>query len=382
VYAAAVSNEPRKGLELRSRISAAGELELSLVEVDVPVPAADQVVVRIDAAPINPSDLALLLGPADLANAKATGTAARPVVSAPVPPQRLGIVKARIDQSLPVGSEAAGVVIDAGETVRALVGKTVALVGNGMYAQYRVVRARDCMVLPDGVTPAQGASAFVNPMTALSMVETMRRDGHTALVHTAAASNLGQMLVRVCQRDGVPLVNIVRSAAQVELLRGLDAKYVLDSTTPTFRADLTEALAATGATLAFDAISGGNLASQILSCMEIVATRGATTYNRYGSSIHKQVYIYGRLDLRPTEIDASAGFAWSVGGWLLTNFLAMAGLDVMQRLRARVLAELTTTFASHYSATISLAEALELDTIRAYNKRATGEKYLIEPSRS
>jgi NADPH:quinone reductase len=372
-----VSNQPRKSLELRSRVTAAGELELSLVEVDVPAPALDQILVRVEAAPLNPSDLALLLGPADLANARTDGT----TVIAPIPPRGLGFVKARIDQSMPVGNEGAGVVIDAGDAARELIGKTVSLVAGGMYAQYRVVRARDCMVLPEGVTAAQGASAFINPMTALSMIETMRREQHTALVHTAAASNLGQMLVRVCAHDGVQLVNIVRSAAQVALLRELGATHVLDSTSPTFRADLTEALATTGATLAFDAISGGTLASQILSCMEAAASRGATSYSRYGTSVHKQVYIYGRLDLRPTEIDSSAGMAWGVGGWLLTTFLAKAGAEVVQRLRARVLAELTTTFASRYTATISLREALQLDTIRAYSKRATGEKFLIDPSR-
>jgi NADPH:quinone reductase len=380
VYAAPVSTAPRKGLELRSKITD-GNLELSLVDVDVPPPASDQVVVRVDAAPISPSDLALLLGPSDVASVKAAGTADRPIAIAPIAPQRLPFVQARLDQSLPVGNEGAGVVIDAGDAAKELLGKTVALVTGSMFAQYRVVRAGDCMVLPDGVTAEQGASAFVNPMTALSMVETMRREGHTALVHTAAASNLGQMLVRICTADAIPLVNIVRSAAQVELLRNLGAKHVLDSTAPTFRAELTEALAATGATLAFDAISGGPLAGQILSCMEVVASKRATSYSRYGSTTNKQVYIYGRLDLRPTEIDASAGFAWSIGGWLLTAFLAKAGPEVMQRLRARVLAELTTTFASHYTARISLQQALEPDTIRAYNKRATGEKYLIVPSR-
>lgn len=377
MYVRVVSTESRKGLELRSRISSGGELELSLVEVDVPAPAADQVVVRIDATPISPSDLALLLGPADLASARNVGA----TLVAPVPPQRLVAVQARLDQAMPVGNEGAGVVVDAGADARDLIGKTVSIVAGGMYAQYRVVPAKGCMVLPDGVTAAQGASAFVNPMTALSMVEVMRREGHTALVHTAAASNLGQMLVRICAADKVPLVNIVRSEEQVQLLRGLGATYVLDSTRPTFRAELTEALAATGATLAFDAISGGSLAGQILSCMEVVASRKAGSYSRYGSSTHKQVYIYGRLDLRPTEIDATAGLAWSVGGWLLTNFLAKAGPEVMGRLRARVLSELTTTFASHYTATISLQEALQLETARAYAKKATGSKYLIVPSK-
>lgn len=370
-----------QNLELRSCITRAGQLELSLVESTLPALERDQVLVRVEAAPINPSDLALLLGPADLATAAVSGPAGRPIFTATVPANRLPTVAGRLDQSLAVGNEGAGVVIDAGEAARDLVGKTVALAGGGLFARYRVANARECMVLPAGTTPAQGASAFVNPMTALSMIETMRREGHTALVHTAAASNLGQMLVRVCTHDGVPLVNIVRSAEQVAILRALGATHVLDSTTPTFRADLVEAIATTGATLAFDAISGGPLAGQILGAMEIAAGRSATSYSRYGTSIHKQVYIYGRLDLRPTEIDASAGFAWGVGGWLLTNFLAKAGPDVIKRLRARVLAELTTTFASHYTATLSLAEALQLDAVRAYGRRATGAKYLIDPSR-
>lgn len=377
MYVAGVSTESRKGLELRSRISSAGELELSLIEVDVPAPAPDQVVVRVDATPISPSDLALLLGPADLASARNVGKA----LVATVPPQRIIAVHARLDQSMQVGNEGAGVVVDAGEKARELIGKTVAMVAGGMYAEYRVVPANACLVLPDGVTAAQGASAFVNPMTALSMVEVMKREGHTALVHTAAASNLGQMLVKICAADNVPLVNIVRSEEQVALLRGLGAKYVLDSTRPTFRAELTEAIAATGATLAFDAISGGPLASHILTAMEMVASKKAGAYSRYGSSTHKQVYIYGRLDLRPTEIEPTAGLAWSVSGWLLMTFLAKAGPEVSQRIRARVLAELTTTFASHYTASISLEEALQVETARAYAKKATGSKYLIVPSK-
>jgi NADPH:quinone reductase-like Zn-dependent oxidoreductase len=370
-----------QNLELRSRITPEGQLELSLVESPLPPLQRDQVLVRVEAAPMNPSDLALLLGPADLATAAVSGPPERPVFTATVPANRLPTVAGRLDQSLPVGNEGAGVVIDAGEAARELVGKTVTLASGGMFARYRVASARECMVLPAGTSPAQGASAFVNPMTALSMIETMRREGHTALVHTAAASSLGQMLVRVCAQDGVPLVNIVRSAEQVSILRNLGATYVLDSTSPTFRKDLVEAIATTGATLGFDAISGGPLAGQILGAMEIAAGRKATSYSRYGTNVNKQVYIYGRLDLRPTEIDASAGFAWSVGGWLLPNFLAKAGLDVIQRLRARVLAELTTTFASHYTATLSLAEALQPDAVRAYGRRATGEKYLIDPSR-
>ena len=370
-----------QNLELRSRITRAGQLELTLEESAVPALQRDQVLVRVDAAPINPSDLALLLGPADLATAAVSGPPDRPIVTAAVPPERLQVVAGRLDHSLTVGSEGAGVVVDAGEAARELIGKTVAIAGGGMYARYRVAGARECLVLAPGTTAAQGASAFVNPMTVLSMIETMRRDGHTALVHTAAASNLGQMLVRVCAQDGVPLVNIVRSAEQVAILRELGAIHVLDSTSATFRDDLVEAITATGATLAFDAISGGPLAGQLLGAMERAAGRKLTSYDRYGSSVHKQVYIYGRLDLRPTTLDASAGFAWAVSGWLLPHFLARAGLEVMLRLRARVLAELTTTFASRYTATLSLAEALQPDTIRSYARRATGAKYLIEPNR-
>jgi NADPH:quinone reductase-like Zn-dependent oxidoreductase len=371
-----------QNLELRSRITRTGQLELTLVETELPALKPDQVVVRVEAAPINPSDLWLLIGPADLATAAVSGTRDRPILTATVPPERLPTIAGRLDQSLTVGVEGAGVVVDAGEAARDLVGKTVAVAGGSLYARYRVASGRECLVLPPDITPAQGASAYVNPMTVVAMLETMRSEGHTALVHTAAASNLGQMLVRVCAQAGVPLVNIVRNAQQVSILRELGATHVLDSTAATFRDDLVEAIAETGATLGFDAISGGPLAGQILGAMEIAASRRATVYSRYGSSIHKQVYIYGRLDLRPTELDTNAaGFAWGVGAWLLTYFLAKAGPEVIQRLRTRVLAELTTTFASHYTATLSLAEALQPDAIRAYGRRATGAKYLIDPSR-
>ena len=373
-----MNSAPRTSKELRTTITAGGELALSIVDVELPVPTADQVVVRIEATPINPSDLALLLGPADLATARRDGDR----LLAKVPAERLSLVKARLDQALPVGSEGAGTVGDAGEGARALVGKRVALAPGGTYAQFRIARAFECMVLPDDVTAAQGASAYVNPLTALSMIEVLRGEGHTALVHTAAASNLGQMLVRVCAADKVPLVNIVRSADQVALLTRLGAQPVLDSTAPTFRAELTEAIAATGATLAFDAISGGTLASTILGCMETAVGRKATAYSRYGSNVHKQVYVYGRLDTRPIELDPNRfGLAWGVSGWLLTAFFAKAGLEVIQRLRGRVLAELTTTFASHFAATISLADMLDPDTVRAFSKRATGAKYLVDPSR-
>ncbi|MCX5746188.1 MAG: zinc-binding dehydrogenase [Proteobacteria bacterium] len=370
-----------ENLELRSCITSAGQLELSLVASALAPLQPDEVRVRVEATPINPSDLALLLGPADLATAAVGGTPERPIFTATVPAERLPTVAARLDQALPVGIEGAGVVVEAGEAARALVGKTVAVAGGGMFARYHVARAHACLVLPAGTTPAQGAAAYVNPMTVLAMLETMRREGHTALVHTAAASNLGQMLVRACAQDAVPLINIVRSAEQVAILRALGATHVLDSTTPSFRADLVEAIATTGATLGFDAIGGGPLAGQILGAMEVAASRRATRYDRYGTSVHKQVYIYGRLDLRPTALDASAGFAWGVGGWLLNHALARSTPEVIGGLRARVLAELTTTFASHFAATLSLAEALQPDAVRMYGRRATGAKYLIDPSR-
>ena len=370
-------------LQLRSLVKSSGELELSLAQVPVPQPGADEVLVRIEAAPINPSDLGLLLGPADIANAKVSGSGADAVVTAPVPQHFLGALKARLDASMPVGNEGAGVVVAAGDSpqAKALLGKTVAILGGATYAQHRIAKASDVLELPAGATAADGASCFVNPLTALSMTEVMRREGHTALVHTAAASNLGQMLNKICIADGISLVNIVRSAEQAKILKDIGAKYVIDSTAPDFIAALTDAIEETGATLAFDAIGGGKLASQILSAMEVAINRKATAYSRYGSSVHKQVYIYGGLDTRPTELARSYGLAWGVCGWLLTPFLAKIGAEAAGKLRARVAAELKTTFASHYTAQISLTEALKPEIIAAYNRRATGEKYLIVPTK-
>ena len=369
-----------KGLELRSLVSD-GKLELSLVDVELSPPGPGEVIVRIEAAPLNPSDLGLLTGPADLATLEQGGTADRPVLTAEIPEQRLPMVRARLNESMPVGNEGAGTVIAAGDGAEELIGKTVAVIGGGMYTQYRKARLSDLLPFPDGVTAREGASAFVNPLTALAMVETMRAEGHKALVHTAAASNLGQMLNRICIADGVSLVNIVRSTEQAKILRDIGARYVVDSTSDNFRNELVDALAETGATLAFDAIGGGKLAGQILAAMEAAANRNATTYSRYGSNTHKQVYIYGRLDLGPTLIGPDVGFAWGVGGFLLTPFLMKAGAEVVGRMRARVAAEIRTTFASHYTAEISLAEALDKDTLLAYSAKKTGEKYLIVPSK-
>ncbi len=373
-----------EGLELRSLIKKGGELELSLVKVKIPEPAPDEVIVRIEGAPINPSDLGLLIGAADMSTAKSSGSGDSVVVTATVPEQLMRAMSGRLDDSMPVGNEGAGVVVATGSSSRAqsMMGKMVAMIGGAMYAQYRCIKAADCMVLPDGTTAAEGASCFVNPLTSLGMTETMRREGHTALVHTAAASNLGQMLNKICIKDGIGLVNIVRSAEQADILRKIGATHICDSTSATFMEDLTQALIATGATLAFDAIGGGKLAGQILTCMEIAANKTAKVYSRYGSTVHKQVYIYGSLDTRPTEITRNFGMTWGVGGWLLFPFLQKIGPADAQKLRERVAAELKTTFSSHYTQIVSLPETLQLSNIAIYAKRATGEKFLINPNKT
>jgi len=370
-------------LQLRSLIRANGELELSLHDEPIPEPQAHEVVIRVEASPMNPSDLGLLFGAADMGTAKVSGTPERPVVTATVPERGMPAMAGRLDQSMPVGNEGAGVVVKAGSSpaAQALLGKTVAAIGGAMYSQYRAVAAAQCLELPAGTAPADGASCFVNPLTSLGMVETMRREGHTALVHTAAASNLGQMLNKICQKDGIALVNIVRKPEQEALLRGIGAKYVCSTSSPTFLEDLTQALVETGATLAFDATGGGKLAGQILGCMEAALNRTAKEYSRYGSTTHKQVYIYGGLDRSPTEFVRNFGMAWGMGGWLLFPFLQKLGDEGTQRLRARVVAELKTTFASHYTREVSLFEALQLDAIGVYGKQATGEKFLLNPNK-
>jgi NADPH2:quinone reductase len=373
---------PASGLQLHSFVKKNGELELSLASVDVPPPGPDEVIIRIEASPLNPSDLGLLFGTADMATARQSGTTERPIVTADVSPAALAGMAGRVDQPLPVGNEGAGIVVAAGSspTAQALLDKAVAIVGGAMFAQYRTITAVDCLVLPEGATPADGASSFINPLTAFGMVETMRREGHRALVHTAAASNLGQMLNRICQRDKIGLVNIVRNAEQEALLRSLGAAHVCNSTAPDFMERLADALAATEATLAFDAIGGGALVGQILTCMEAAINRNASSYSRYGSTTYKQVYIYGGLDPRPTEFSRSFGMAYGIGGWLVFPFLNKIGPAETERLKRRVASELKTTFASHYADVISLHQALQLDKIAVYNKRATGEKYLINPS--
>ena len=371
------------GLQLRSQATSASTLVLSLASVTQPAPGPDDVVVRIEASPINPSDIGLLFGPADISAAQVSGTGAATTATAPIAERFMKALAGRLNQAMPVGNEGAGVVVAAGSSpaAQALLGKTVAVLGGAMYAQYRSLKAEQCLLLPEGTAPADGASCFVNPLTALGMVETLRREGHKALVHTAAASNLGQMLQKICLADGVALVNIVRKPEQAALLRSIGAAHVCDVSSPNFLVELTEALVATGATIAFDATGGGKLAGQILGCMEAALNKTAKEFSRYGSTTHKQVYLYGMLDTSPTEFNRSFGMAWGMGGWLLTPFLQKIGPAATAALKQRVAAELKTTFASHYSREISLVEALQPAVMAAYNQRATGTKFLINPNR-
>ena len=371
-------------LQLCSTVRKEGHLELSLVEVDMPKPGEDDVVIRVEASPINPSDLGLLFGMADMSTATLSGTGSNSVLTATIPEAMMRQVVARVDQSLPAGNEGAGVVVSAGSSERAqsLMGKTVATLGGAMYAQYRVTRVDQCLVLPEGTTAVEGASCFVNPLTVLGMVGTMRLEGHTALVHTAAASNLGQMLVKLCVNEDVPLVNVVRKREHVELLESLGATHVCDSSEPDFMVGLIDALADTGATLGFDATGGGPLPGQLLTAMEVAASRDAGGFSRYGSTTHKQVYIYGGLDRNPTVLNRSFGMAWGLGGWLLPYFLQRVGDEEAESLRQRVAAEITSTFASSYTEIVSLEEAISPEAVARYGLQATGEKFLINPNKN
>ncbi len=376
---------PTDGLALHSTIrandSGGGTVELALARVPVPDPGPEEVVIRVEAAPINPSDLGVLFGPADVSTARAVESEHGPAVVADIPDGLARLVAGRLDQTIPTGNEGAGVIVAAGSSARAqaLIGRTVAVLGGSMYAEYRLSEAKRCLVLPEGTTPGEGASCFVNPLTALGMVETMRLEGHSALAHTAAASNLGQMLQKICNADGVALVNIVRRVEHEELLRGLGAEHVVNSSSDTFMVDLVAALTATGATLGFDATGGGKLAGQILTAMEAALSANAPEYSRYGSATHKQVYIYGGLDRSQTALTRNFGMAWGLGGWLLPHFLQRIGPEASDRLRQRVAAEIKTTFASSYAKKVTLQEALDPAAVAVYAKQATGEKYLVTP---
>ncbi|TRW16968.1 zinc-binding dehydrogenase [Glacieibacterium frigidum] len=372
---------PTHGLQLLTLVRDDATLEISLVNQPVPTPRDHEVLVEVLATPINPSDLGLLVGAADVSTLRASERDGLPVLTADIAAPGMRAMAGRVGEAMPVGNEGCGVVVAAGASpaAQALLGKTVALLGGAMYAQYRCLSVAACMELPDGTAPEDGASCFVNPLTALAFTEVMRAEGHSALVHTAAASNLGQMLVRICAADGIPLVNIVRSSAQVALLEGIGATHIVDSSAEDFRSKLGAAIEATGATCGFDAIGGGKLSGQILAAMEVAAVKSAKTYSRYGSDTFKQVYVYGMLDVGPTILDRSFGLSWALSGFLLTPFMAKAGPEVVARMRARVVAELTTTFKSHYSHNISLHEALDPAVLTAYNAKRTGEKYLIRP---
>ncbi|MEM9563942.1 MAG: zinc-binding dehydrogenase [Actinomycetota bacterium] len=361
---------------LRSTVTDGGEVVLTIDEVEIGQPGPNEVVLRVEASPINPSDLGMLLAGGDVT----TATAADGATRLRLPDGATTALAGRLGQPMPVGNEGAGEVVAAGESdeAQALLGRVVAAVPGGMYATHRVASLDQCLVVPDGTDPRDAASCFVNPLTALGMTETMRREGHTALVHTAAASNLGQMLVKICADDGIELVNIVRRPAQAELLRSLGATHVVDSSSDDFRDALTEAIRTTGATIAFDATGGGDLASSILSAME-AAQGGAGVYSRYGSTTHKQVYIYGGLDRSPTVLHRSYGMAWSIGGWLLTPFLVAVGRERGAELRQRVADELDTTFASSYAETLSLDQVVDPEHMATYARMATGAKALVAP---
>jgi NADPH2:quinone reductase len=371
--------------EIRSLVTNDGNIELSIKTAEIPTPAADEVLIKVEAAPINPSDLGLLLSfAADLSSISTSGSGDEIITTMKIHPALMNAMKPRLDQSMQVGNEGAGVVVDAGENVKELIGKTVGLAGGAMYSQFRCVPAASCLVMDEGILPSEAASSFVNPLTALSFVETMKMENHTALVHTAAASNLGQMLVKICKDDAIPLVNIVRKSEHVELLKGLGAEYVCNTSDETFMDDLVAALVTTGATLGFDATGGGNngeLPSQILAAMEIAANKTAKEYSRYGSDTYKQVYIYGGLDQSPTILKRSYGMSWGLGGWLLTPMIGRIGMEKFGQMRMRVAKEIKTTFASSYAKEVSFEEMLQPDIIKLYAEQATGKKYLVNPNK-
>jgi len=371
--------------EIRSMVTSDGNIEISIAKVEMPIPGDDEVLIEVHAAPINPSDLGLLLSfAADLSTINVSGSGDETVTSMKIHPALMGAMKPRIDESMPVGNEGSGIVIDAGANAKELIGKTVGLAGGSMYSQYRCVPAANCLVMEEGTSPAEAASSFVNPLTALAFIETMKMENHTAIVHTAAASNLGQMLVKICKADDIPLVNIVRKQEQVDLLKGIEAEHVCNTSDSNFMESLVSALVSTGATLGFDATGGGNggeLPGQILAAMEVAANKTAKEYSRYGSDTYKQVYIYGGLDQSPTILKRSYGMSWGLGGWLLTPMIGRIGMEKFQAMRMRVAKEIKTTFASTYANEISFEEMLQPEIIKSYAKQATGQKYLVNPQK-
>ena len=371
--------------EIRSKVTSEGNIEISIATVAKPIPSNDEVLIRVEAAPINPSDLGLLLSfGADLTSINVTGSGDETVTSMKIHPGLMGAMKPRLDESMQVGNEGSGVIVEAGVNAKDLIGKTVGLAGGSMYSQYRCVPAASCLVMNDGTSSSEAASSFVNPLTALAFIETMKMENHTAIVHTAAASNLGQMLVKICKADSVPLVNIVRKQEQVDILKNIGAEHICNTSDPDFMETLVTALIATGATLGFDATGGGNggeLPGQILAAMEIAANKTAKEYSRYGSDTYKQVYIYGGLDQSPTILKRAFGMSWGLGGWLLTPMIGKIGMERFGQMRQRVAKEITTTFASTYVQEVSFEEMLQPEIIKSYAKQATGKKYLVTPQK-
>jgi NADPH2:quinone reductase len=371
--------------EIRSKVTSEGNIEISIATVAKPIPSDDEVLIRVEAAPINPSDLGLLLSSgADLTSINVTGSGDETVTSMKIHPGLMGAMKPRLDESMQVGNEGSGVIVEAGVNAKDLIGKTVGLAGGSMYSQYRCVPAASCLVMNDGTSSSEAASSFVNPLTALAFIETMKMENHTAIVHTAAASNLGQMLVKICKADSVPLVNIVRKQEQVDILKNIGAEHICNTSDHDFMETLVTALIATGATLGFDATGGGNngeLPGQILAAMEIAANKTAKEYSRYGSDTYKQVYIYGGLDQSPTILKRAFGMSWGLGGWLLTPMIGKIGMERFGQMRQRVAKEITTTFASTYVQEVSFEEMLQPEIIKSYAKQATGKKYLVTPQK-
>ena len=377
-----MSELPTVGRQLMSLVKPSGELELSLQDVEVQAPGENEVLVKVEASPINPSDLGMLLAMADVSKATQSGSDDSPTVNAPIGEAVMAAMAARVGHPMPVGNEGAGVVVATGssEEAKALMGKTVAVLGGAMYSEYRTLKTHQCLVMNEGVSSKEAASCFVNPLTALGMVETMREEGFSGLMHTAAASNLGQMLQKICIADDVPLVNVVRKPEQEQLLRDIGAAHVCDSSKDSFSKDLKEAILEVKAYVAFDATGGGELANDLLTAMEAAASAQGGEFSRYGSDQHKQVYIYGGLERAHTVLKRSYGMQWGVGGWLLTPFLQKIGREKASQLRQRVADEVTTTFKSSYTEEVSLAGALSLDALGVYSQQATGQKYLINPS--
>ena len=375
--------ERQTSKEMRSKVTKEGYMEISIIETQIPKPKGNEVLIKIEAAPINPSDLGRLLSyAADLSDINTMEGNHPTQIKIKLKEKLMSPLKPRLDQSLSLGNEGAGVVVDAGSEAKEMIGKTVGLAGGGMYCQYRCVPANNCLLMDDQTSPEEAASSFVNPMTALGFIETMKLEGHEALVHTAASSNLGQMLIKICKTDSVPLINIVRNSSQIELLKNVGANFVCSTSDKSFEEDLFTSIKETGATLAFDATGGGNegkLAGQILSAMERAILSSSKEYKIYGSDTHKQVYIYGGLDRSPTILNRSYGMSWSVGGWLLMPMINKFGMEKFQKMRERVAREIKTTFASKYHKQISLEQALRPDIIRAYAAQSTGKKYLITP---